>query len=263
MNVNIIQFKLYFTSVFIYLFFISKILGAFPPNYEIALKLFQEKKYEESLNKIREVFDLHRNSLELRLLAASNYIELNKLENALAHLRYALQDHPNSYEVYLLLSEVYNQTNQYQNSILLLTKAFQILKENQEKKIMLYQIAKTYYLAKDWKNAKKSIENLIAIAPDYDLAIYLDGLIYLNQKNYELAEFRFKSLLSLKNLEPELKKRIYNNLGVIRFNSANQFLKDSNDYKESIKEAKEYFMKALNLDPDYEIANQNINLIVK
>lgn len=263
MNMKAIQLKYYFAILFIYLFSINKILGAFPPNYEVALKLFQEKKYEESLNKIREVFDNHRNSLELRLLAASNYIEINNYENAIAHLRYAIQDHPNSYEAYLLLSEVYNQINQYQNSILFLTKASQVLKANHERKIILYQLAKTYYLAKDWKNAKKIIENLIAIAPDYDLAIYLDGLIYLNQKNYELAEFRFKSLLSLKNLNQELKKRIYNNLGVIRLSTANQYSKDSNDYKDTIKEAKEYFMKALNLDPDYEIANQNLNLIVK
>jgi len=57
--------KIYFGLINI--IFVGNILSAYPPNYESAMELFMNQKYEESLNKIREVFDNYRNSLEFRL----------------------------------------------------------------------------------------------------------------------------------------------------------------------------------------------------
>lgn len=259
MNMKAIQIKS-FLIIFIYISFINRILGAYPPNYDIALKLFQERKYEESLNKIREVFDNYKNSLEFRLLAASNYIELNNLENAMAHLKYANRDHPNSYEVYILMSEIFNKMNQFDNSIRILMNASQNFKETNQRKLVSLQLAKTYYLLKDYSLARKNLETLIAQYPDFDFAIYLDGLIYLNQNNIEFAELRFRSLLSLKKLNPEIQKRTYNNLGVIYLQYSSQYPRESIKYKENLKIAKHYFDKALKLDPNYLVAKKNLEV---
>ncbi|MFN3603624.1 MAG: tetratricopeptide repeat protein [Leptonema sp. (in: bacteria)] len=255
---KIISIRLYIIIFFSYLVFINRILAAYPPNYEEALGLFKEKKYEESLNKIREVFDNYKNSLEFRLLAASNYLELKNFPNALAHLKYASQDHPNSYEVYILMSEVYNASEQYQNSLQILNMANQIFKEENQKKLIFFQFAKTYYLMANNSQSRKYIENMIARFPSFAPAIYLDGILYLKEKNYELAEFRFKSLLSLKNLDPDLKKRVYNNLGFIYSINLVKLPDASKEYKENFKLAKEYFKMATQIDPNYSIAKQNL-----
>ncbi len=253
-----IQLKGFFVTSIIYIISINNILAAYPPNYEVALKLFKEKKYEESLTKIREVFDSYRKSLEFRLLAASNYIELNNLENAMAHLKYAKQDHPNSYEVNILMSEIFNRLNQYENSIKILNQASQNIIDINQKKIIFFQLAKTYYLLKNYNLARKNLETLIAQYPDFDSAIYLDGLIYLNQNNLEFAEIRFRSLLSLKKLDLEIQKKTYNNLGVIYLKNSLKYPKESSEFKENSKIAKQYFDMSLKLDPQYTIAKKNI-----
>ncbi len=240
----------------IYVTYVGKILSAYPPNYEEALKLFQEKKYEESLNKIREVFDNYKNSLEFRLLAASNYIELKDYNNALAHLKYALVDHPDSVEVYILMSEVDLKINQISNSLNILYKAYEQFKQDKIKTHLIrYQIARIFYFTKKFEKSRQQLEILIAENPYNYNALFLDGIIYLQEKNYELSEFRLKSITTLKKVDPETLKKVYNNLGFI------QEIYALNQEKPDIyrNNARNYYKKSLEIDPHYVYAINNLN----
>jgi len=243
--------KIYFGLINI--LFVGNILSAYPPNYESAMESFMNQKYEESLNKIREVFDNYKNSLEFRLLAAANYIELNNYDNALAHLRYAMNDHPDSYEVSILMSEVYIRKKQFNNATNLLYQAYNQFKNDKQKDIQIrYQIAKASYFAKNYQAARKQLETIIAQNPTFMPAFYLDGLIYLQQNNYELAQFRFNAITSLKEVDKDLLKKVYNNLGVL------QELAAKNN-----QEAIKYYKKALSIDPNYDIAKSNLARLEK
>jgi len=239
--------------MWVYILFVGNILSAYPPNYESAMELFINQKYEESLNKIREVFDNYKNSLEFRLLAAANYIELNNYDSALAHLKYAMSDHPDSYEVYILMSEVYIRKKQFNNATNLLYQAYNQFKNDKQKDIQIrYQIAKASYFAKNYQLARKQLETIIAQNPTFMPAFYLDGLIYLIQNNYELAQFRFNAITSLKEADKDLLKRVYNNLGVL------QEITTKNN-----QQAMKYYKKALSIDPNYELAKSNLARIEK
>lgn len=251
-----------YIMLLIYLLIVGKILSAYPPNYEEALELFKQSKYEDSLIKIREVFDNYRNSLEFRLLAASNYIELEDYNSALAHLKYASQDHPNAYEVYLLMSEVYLKNKQFNKSLNILYNAYEQFKTDKQKDSAIrFQIAKVFYLSNNLNASRKQLEIIIAQNPTYVPAFYLDGVIYLLQKNYDLAEFRFNAILSLKDLDKSLLKKVYNNLGYIKEIQAKNFLVNSKEYSEYLNESKNYYKKALELDYSYQIAKMNLERI--
>ncbi|GIX42175.1 MAG: hypothetical protein KatS3mg129_1908 [Leptospiraceae bacterium] len=263
MNMKVLKIKK-FILIMIYILFVGKILSAYPPNYENALELFKNHKYEESLNKIREVFDNYKNSLEFRLLAASNYIELNDYNSALAHLKYALEDHPNSHEVYILISEVNLRKKQYNTALNILYKAYEQFKLDKEKETLIrLQIAKIFYISQNYRAARKQLETIIAQNPTYAPAFYLDGIIYLIQKNYDLAEFRFNAILSLKKVDNNLMKKVYNNLGFIKEIQSKNYNQESLEYLDLTKEAIKFYKDALKIDSEYQIAKTNLLRIEK
>ncbi|MCS7205194.1 MAG: tetratricopeptide repeat protein [Leptospiraceae bacterium] len=248
-----------YLSLFFFMIFINNLLSSYPPNYEDALKLFQKKEYEASLYKIREVFDSYRNSLEFRLLAASNYLELKDYKNALAHLKYASIDHPNSVEVMILFADVYNQMGQWNQALQALEKAMSLAKQDKTKeKHLRYYYAKTFYYSKNYERAKKITEALIAEDSNFLEALYLDALIYLAKKNFELAEFRFRTILSHSKIEKDLARSIYNNLGYIQEVYAQNQPKNSKEKNSFLREAKRYYELALQIQNDYSIAQDNL-----
>lgn len=250
--------------IFIYFLFVSKILSAYPPNYEESLELFKQGKHEESLQKIREVFDNYKNSLEFRLLAASNYIELKDMQKALAHLNYAQIDHPNSWEVYILMSEIYIKNNQPNLALKVLYAGIE--KFNSDKKInhlFRYQIAKSFYTSNNYAKARQQLEYIISNEPANEKALYLDALIYMIQNNYELAEFRFKSLLYTSPNDKIILAKVYNNLGVIKELSFKQQPENSITKLDLKKEAINYYNKALEIESNYILAKDNLANLTK
>lgn len=251
-------------AILVYFLFINKILSAYPPNYEESLELFRQKKYEESLQKIREVFDNYRTSLEFRLLAASNYLELNDIPKALAHLNYAQMDHPNSWEIVLLLSEAYIRNHQYNIALKILYTGLENFKN--EKKIhnlLRYQLAKTFFSMNKYEKARQQLEYIIYNDPYNDKALFLDGVIYILQKNYELAEFRLKSILHVSNLDVDMIAKVYNNLGVIKEIYYNQ-MGDNSVLRDNLKkEALSYYNRAVELNTNYTVAKENLANLMK
>ncbi len=247
------RFLLIFAFSFVPLF-------AFPPNYEEALDLFYRKNYTQSLQKIREVFDNYRNSLEFRLLAASNYLELNDLYNSKRHLDYALQDGLNDIKIFILYSEILSRNKNINESFFKIQQGLQnpnLIIEN--KNLLMYFLARLYFVNNDYNGARKVIEQIVSVSPNYIPALYLDGLIYLIQKNYDFAEVRFKSILLLESHNLEFDKKIYNNLGFIYEQKAYKFERNSNEYKKNLNLATKYYELAYVLDPEYEVAKINFN----
>ncbi len=245
--------------ILLYFLFIGKILSAYPPNYEESLKLFRQNRYEESLQKIREVFDDYKNSLEFRLLAASNYLELNDINKALAHLNYAQMDHPNSWEVPILLSEVYIKNKQPNLALRVLYPSIEKFKNDKKlNNLFRYQIAKSFFVMNNFEKARQQLEFIISNDPTNGNALFLDGLMYFLQNNYELAEFRFKSILYLSNIDRELLLKVYNNLGVIKEIGFKKLPENSILRADFKKEAMNYYNKALEIESNYPIAKENL-----
>lgn len=245
----------------IYLFFLCfmpfPVFSSYPPNYMEALQLFEKNRFEESLQKIREVFHDHSTSLELRLLAAANYLQLKDYKNAMAHLRYAQKDHPYALEVPLLMAEVFMANQQYQEALKLLGKVSGNTKDTSKALHIRYLIAKAYYHQRNFARSKQILEAILSDDPNYLEAIYLDGLIYLQQRKYDLAEFRWKGLLSHPKVTVPLLVLVYNNLGYVKEIQVSKVPETTQEYKTNIEEAKKYYEFAHKLDPGYPVAQQN------
>ncbi|MCB1322822.1 MAG: hypothetical protein KDK34_21365, partial [Leptospiraceae bacterium] len=82
-----------------------------PPRYQEALDLYEKGDYEQSLAVIRDVFDAHRNSMELRLLASANYAARGEFDQARAHMEYCINDHPRSVEPRVMLAGIWRRQN--------------------------------------------------------------------------------------------------------------------------------------------------------
>ena len=57
---------------------ITSLYAEGPAGYSEALALYGQGKYEDSLAKVRAIFDPNRGSLHIRMLAAANHLRLGR-----------------------------------------------------------------------------------------------------------------------------------------------------------------------------------------
>ncbi|MCX7678754.1 MAG: tetratricopeptide repeat protein [Spirochaetes bacterium] len=238
--------RVHFTKGLLIIFpvyiFLSKAVFA---SYEDALKLFDEKKFQESLKLIAAELDVKKDSdpsspnYKLRFLAAHNHWKLGNYEPSLLHFKKCMQIRPHSEEPYIDASLMLLSAKK-------ITDAEEIVKRGLEvkKSPMLYYVyGKIAAKNENFWKAKELFEKAISLDPDLYPAYNSLGIVLMKLNKPSEANTAFSAALSLSPNSAE----ILNNLGysfmVLR------------KYDVSIK----YFEKALLLSPENDIIKLNLS----
>lgn len=223
------------------------------PQYNTALKQYQSGKYEESLNTIRSVFDEHRASLDLRLLAAANYLAQGNIKSAQDHLHRGIKDHPKRIEPRAMLAALLRKTGKAGKALAVGRRA---IKETGDHIAIRLELASAYIQMGSYKNAQNHLAQARRLEPKNFHATYLDGLAYLRQGSLDNAEFRLRAALTLKPSSDTVLANLYNNLGYTLEKKGN-LSKGSGDSAQArvrYTESKKYYKLALEKKGDHKQA---------
>ncbi len=243
-------------SVFILLCFVTLPAFALAPRYEEALKLFHDGKFDASLEVIRAVFDDNKGAIELRLLAAHNYLGKRDFENARAHMEYCMQQHPDRFECRAVLSTILREQGRSGAALQVLAAAIRKFGNVPELRL---EAAAAHFAQGSYGTARTHLEKVIAEDSRNFAAIYMDGLIFLKQRQYSNAEFRLQNALDLKPKNKTDLVNLYVNLGFAYEGQGDALVSEgkSADAAVRFREALRYYTFALRLDPDNSTARGN------
>ncbi len=181
-----------------------------PPRYDEALKLYQEQKYDGSLDVIRSVFSLTYKPYQMRMLAAANYSKQGKNANAVDHMVRCIKEHPTLPEPRAFLAGLYRGMGKYGAALRTVAGGLRVSSENTALRM---EAARINYKLKRYGATRRHIQVVLKTDPNNFEAIVLDGLIFLRTGRYENAEFRFRNALTLKPTNSGALADLYNNLG--------------------------------------------------
>lgn len=236
--------------------FSSSTVFALAPRYDEALKLFHSGKYTESLDVIRAVFDDNRGAVELRLLAAQNYMHLGEYENAIAHMTYCLKENPEQLECYATLSAIYRSEKRYDNAVKIARAG--LAKVGDQIPLRL-ELAGAYYATGNYAASRAHLDKVLQTDPNNFTAIYMDGLIFLKQDKFANAEFRLRHALDLKPKTSLDLLHLYVNLGFAIEREGDRLV-GGGERAEGIRrysEASRFYNYALRIDSNHPIAREN------
>lgn len=180
-----------------------------PAQYYSALQLYWEGKYDASLGKIREVFDLHQNNYDLRLLAASNYLRLENYRSAKLHIRKVITMYPKKEAGIALYVRILCAQGKCYQAKNIATRAIQNMGETP---LLHLSVAGAYYNMRSWRRTHQQLQQLLKMEPHNFYGYYLDGLTFLKEKRYEAAEFRLRNALAIGSQYPKDMYHLYHNL---------------------------------------------------
>ncbi len=262
MTVRLPGFTALIAAFFIFSF--SQKLGAQEhlPGYTDALSLYSSGKFNDSLEKVREIFATHSGAYELRLLAAANYNKLGDFNSAVAHLNYSIQDYPARYEPRLILAGILRKQKLYSRAIYMARSALPL---TNDKLPLQMEVARSFYLARNYPAAQKTVDDIIALDVNYFEAIYMDGLLYLRKNKFESAEFRLKQALQYAPINSPVRDDLMNNLGYSIEQNAIVALKNGDAQKATamFQEAVKYYKDALRLNKNNARASFNLKRVEK
>lgn len=179
--------------------------------YRKSQRLFLLKRYDDSLQEIRSVFEENKNSKELRMLAAGNYVEQGDYTQAIKHLTLCAQSHPDDPSVMAYLASVYRIAGNLNEAYATAMRGLIRFGDNDSLRV---EMAKIAIRMGNLPYARAQIDRVLQMKPGEFDALYLDGLLFLLQKKYEMAEFRFRNALSVSSGKSDLiLAHLHNNLG--------------------------------------------------
>lgn len=214
-------------------------------SYENALKLFEEKNYQESLKTIAAELDVKRDSdpnspnYKLRYLAAHNHWKLGNFEPSFLHFKKCMQIRPQSEDPYIDASLMLLSAKKLNDAEEIIKKGLEI-----KKSPMLYYIyGKIALKNENFIKAKEMCEKAISLDPDLYPAYNTLGIALMNLNKPSEANTAFSAALAIYPNSAE----ILNNMGYS--------LIAMGKYDLSIK----YLEKALLLKPDDETIKLNLS----
>jgi len=229
-----------------------------PAGYTEALALYGQGKYEDSLAKVRNIFDANRNSLHVRMLAAANHSRLGRPQDAITHLQYAIKDHPESAPAVAMLAAIYRRQGNLGDAQALIGRAIGLDGKNLDYRI---ESARIYYKSGNFAAARRVVGEILAQQSTHQEALALEGLILLQLGDSETAAFRLRHALMQKGGSKVFVSDIYNNMAVALRKSAEGLQKAGNPGEAAARrtEAVEMLARALELNPNNPSARANKN----
>jgi tetratricopeptide (TPR) repeat protein len=225
----------------IFMLFISSALFA---SYDDALKLYQDKKYADSLALVAkdlvgaDDFKQGSPNYNLRLLAAHNYWKLGNEKNSSAHFKKCIEIDKNNPTAYIDLSLMYIEFKKFGDAEATANRGLTFTKDG-----MLYYILGIVSMnSKNYLRAKELFEKANSVNPELYISYNALGITLMNLQKYGEANTAFSVALALNSDSPE----IINNMGM--------------SYEKNGKksEAAEYYKKALSLDSGNETIKANL-----
>lgn len=114
---------------------------------------------------------------------------------------------------------------------------------------LLVELATAYQEVKNWDGAILTWDKMIAIAPDWTYSFYAKGTAYQQQEKHELAELSYQKFVDLTTSKPASEQESLKE----PLSYAYYLLAHYNQAK-NIELAKEYAVKAVQLNPNYQEA---------
>ena len=217
--------------------------------YEEALKLFQENKYQESLtilgNDLVVSNDLNPDSpnYKIRFLAAHNHWKLGNTKSVIAHFKRCMDIKKSDVNPYIDLSFYHLESKRLKDATTTAKKGLKIQKS-----------AKLYYVLgiismkhKNYWKAKELFEKANSISQELYYCYNSLGITLMKLQKFSEANAAFSVAHALYSESP----RIINNLGM----SLEMMGKDTNALK--------YYEKAEEINSENETIKSNIDRVIK
>lgn len=214
-------------------------------SYDEALRLFQEKKFRESLDLIASELSVDRDfqqnspNYALRFLAAHNHWKMGNYEAAIAHFRRCADIQKDLPDPLIDLGLLLIDTGRYREAEPFAQRALAL----QKNPIAYYVVAKSAYGVGNFWRAKEFYEKAISMDPEFFAAYNGLGMTLMRLERYTQASTAFAAALAAAPSSPEL----LNNMGLCFEKMGKK------------KEALEYYRKAERQSPENQTVRQNLS----
>ena len=154
--------------------------------YELGLKHYEEKKYEDAIKALNKAIEINPKSADVYFKIGRCYSRLNKLVESTKSYEKAIQINPDgSYPIYFHLGLNYYNLKDYDKAIESLQKAIKIKPDTYY--FTYFSLANSYYNKKDYENAVKYLNETIKRKPDYEIAYFILSKSHQQLGNYKGA----------------------------------------------------------------------------
>jgi tetratricopeptide (TPR) repeat protein len=205
-------------------------------SYEEAVKLFEEKKYEESLNILADILvvddDMKEGSpnYKIRFLAAHNHWKLGNAKSVIAHLRRCMDINPATPDPYIDLGIYFLENKRYGDAVTIAEEGLKVKEDH----MFFWILGRVAMAHKDYIRAKELFEKVNTMNPEFYVSYNDLGITLMKLKRYGEADAAFSVALAIKPDSAE----INNNMALCYFMA------------EKYKEALTYAEKAAELNPE-------------
>ena len=182
-------------------------------DYNQALELFKQGKYQESLKAAADALDVTKDAdpaapnYQIRFLAAHNHRKLGNLANAAIHLQKCAEIKPASVDPLIDLSFLMIDSGKYKESF---TFAQKVVAMDSKNAMGYYLLGLSMYKQGAFWGAKEYLEKAISFDPEMYMAWNTQGLVLMALKKYADANTAFSAALAMNPDTAEL----VNNLAV-------------------------------------------------
>ena len=214
--------------------------------YDQALALFQEKKYQESLNIlgqdliVADDFKPGSQNYKIRFLAAHNHWKLGNEESASAHFRRCMAIDKTKVDPYIDLAILYTEKGKLGNASSIAEDGLQI----KEDPMLFWILGRISYMKGNYSRAKELLEKANSMDPEYYFSYNDLGIVLMKLSKFGDANTAFSVALAINPESVEINTNMAQSL--VMMGKSN--------------EAESYAKKALTLAPDNEMIK---NLVKK
>jgi len=241
-----------YITVKIKIFFISVFVLAIPmmlfADYDKALKLFEQGKYDDALSEIASTLDVSKDfepnspNYNLRYLAGHIHAKKGNYESALTHLKRCAEIQKDSINPLIDIAFVYIDQKKYTDAIAWARKALQI----KQAPVAYYILGLSYSGIGSYWQAKEYLEKAISLDPEMYYAYNELGNVLMYLGRVTQAQTAYSAAYAL----APSSALICNNLAMSYVQAGD------------VKKAVEIIEKARKLAPDNSVIVENYNRIV-
>lgn len=237
------KIKLFFISVFILT--IPMVLFA---DYDKALKLFEQGKYDDALTEVASTLDVSKDfetnspNYNLRYLAGHIHAKKGNYESALTHLKRCTEIQKDSINPLIDIAFIYIDQKRYMDAIVWARKALQIKQDP----VAYYILGLSYSGIGSYWQAKEYLEKALSLDPEMYYAYNELGNVLMFLGRITQAQTAYSAAYAL----APSSALVCNNLAMSYVQAGD------------VEKAREIIEKARKLAPDNAVIVENYNRIV-
>lgn len=210
---------------------------------EQAVKLYLDKKYDESIERFRQAQRLAPKITIIKVNLGIALVKAQRYEEARDYCRQSIKEGSGEDDahLYAVLASALYESGDYKESIIAYQKAIETDNQNA---VLINDLGIALYNNKEISAALEAFQNSLRIKPDAPDTLNNYGVALVAAKKYHEAIDVFKRSIDLQPVA-----RTQNNLGTVYF------------YLGKKKEARSNYLECLRLDPQWSDAQYNLGLM--